>query len=79
MSTSYENNDICYFKNNLSKLVKNHGVNVLYFNEREPYFKSITEGELAKWFKKMYLRNHFKWMKKNFTKQRDLLSIDTID
>ncbi|MDR6301655.1 hypothetical protein [Mesonia maritima] len=78
LNQSYVNNDIPFFKSNLTDLVKNYGVNINYFSENEHYFHAITKGELSIWFKKMYLKNHFIWMKNNFDKQRDLKKINEI-
>lgn len=78
LNQSYVNNDISFFKENLTDLVKSYGVQINYFNESEQYFNAITEGELASWFKEMYLKNHFIWMKNNFNKQRDISKINQI-
>jgi len=75
---SYQYNDIGFFKTELTKLVKNYGFQLIYLNGRESYYESITKGELAEWFKKMYLKNHFFWLKNNFDKQIDLKKLNDI-
>ncbi|MBU2922208.1 hypothetical protein KO504_12715 [Winogradskyella psychrotolerans] len=75
---SYQYNDIEFFKTELTKLVKNYGFQLIYLNGRESYYKSITKGELAEWFKEMYLKNHFFWLKNNFDKQIDLKKLNDI-
>lgn len=71
--------DITFFKNQLTILTKNHGFNVAYMNESETYYSSIMTGDLSKWFKKMYLKNHTIWLKNNFEKQIDLKKINEIN
>jgi hypothetical protein len=75
---SYQNNDIEFFKTELSKLVESYGFQLIYLNGRESYYESITKGELAEWFKKMYLKNHFVWLENNFDKQIDLKKLNDI-
>lgn len=75
---SYQNKDIDFFKSELSKLVENYGFQLIYLNGRESYYESITKGELAEWFKKMYLKNHFVWLENNFDKQIDLKKLNDI-
>jgi len=71
-------NDISSFKKEMIFLIKNYGVNILYFNGNENYYNAIIYGKLAKWFKRIYLKNHFVWMKKNFLKQLDLKLLNEI-
>lgn len=71
LNKSYANNDIDFFKVQLSILVEFYGFNLAYMNESESYFNAIIKDFLRDWFKKMYLKNHFIWLDKNFDKQID--------
>jgi len=75
---SFRNNDLDFFKKELSILVEKYGYQLIYTKETEPYYITITEGELSSWFKKMYLEKHFIWMKNNFDKQLDLKKLNDI-
>lgn len=75
---SYQNNDISFFKKELSTLVEKYGFQLIYLNGRESYYDAITKGELAEWFKKMFLKNHFVWLENNFDKQIDLKKLNDI-
>jgi len=66
---SFFQNDLDFFKNELSVLVEKHGFNVAYMNGNEAYFDEIMKGSLSVWFKQMYLKNHFVWLEGNFEKQ----------
>jgi len=82
LENSFNNGDYKFFKNELKDLVKYNGVNLIYFNGDESYYKAITEGFLSKWFKNMYLKNHLFWLTNNFHKQKDqrkLNEIKTLD
>ncbi len=78
ISQSFKNNDLAFFKNELSILVEKYGFQLIYTKETEPYYTAITEGELSSWFKEMYLEKHFVWMKNNFEKQLDLKKLNDI-
>ena len=78
ISQSFINNDIDFFKKELSILVEKYGFQLIYLKETEVYFNSITKGELSSWFKEMYLEKHFIWMKNNFDKQLDLKKLNDI-
>ncbi|SFJ20565.1 hypothetical protein [Myroides guanonis] len=65
----YDFKDFNYFKEILTLLTKEYGFNISYMSGYENYYKSITKGDLAKWFKKMYVKNHSKWLSKNLDKQ----------
>lgn len=79
ISQSYRNNDLDFFKKELSILVEKYGFQLIYLKGTEVYYESITKGDLADWFKEMYLENHFKWMKNNFDKQLDLKKLNDIE
>lgn len=76
---SFQFEDFDFFKEELSILVKNYGFQVTFMNENESYYHSIMFGELSKWFKKMYLKNHLYWLKHNFEKQVDLRKLNEIE
>jgi len=78
ISQSFKNNDIEFFKKELSVLVEKYGFQLIYTKETEPYYTAITEGKLSDWFKEMYLEKHFIWMKNNFDKQLDLKKLNDI-
>ena len=71
INQSFKVNDLDFFKNELTILVKDYGFKIDYLNESESYFQSIMDGDLSEWFKDMYLTNHFYWLKNNFKKQID--------
>lgn len=75
---SFKNNDLEFFKKELSVLVEKYGFQLIYLKETEPYYTAITKGELSIWFKEMYLEKHFIWMKNNFEKQLDLKKLNDI-
>lgn len=75
---SYQNDDISFFKKELSILVEKYGFQLIYLNGREFYYDAITKGELSDWFKKMFLKNHFVWLENNFEKQIDLKKLNDI-
>ncbi len=78
LDKSFQFNDLKFFKIELIELVKNYGFKIDYLSEKEYYFKEIMNGDLSKWFKKMYLKNHFKWLSKNFSKQIDLRKLNEL-
>lgn len=75
---SYQNNDIEFFKTELAILVKKYGFQLIYLNGKESYYNAITNGELAEWYKSMFLKNHFIWLENNFDKQIDLKKLNDI-
>lgn len=75
---SYKNNDISFFKTELETLVKKYGFQLIYLNGTEFYYDAITKGQLSEWFKKMFLKNHFIWLKNNFDKQVDLKKLNDL-
>jgi hypothetical protein len=78
LDKSFENDDIDFFKEQLTTLVKDYGFNIIYESESKSYYNAITVGELSEWFKKMYLEKHFIWMENNFLKQIDLKKLNEI-
>ena len=76
---SYLMNDIDFFKKQITILIREFGFNVGYMSENESYYNSIMQGDLSKWFKKTYLKNHTFWLKNNFEKQIDLRKINELN
>lgn len=79
LEAAYEHNDIDFFKQEITILVKDYGFDVAYLRETENYFTAIMSGSLSKWFKEMYLKNHTIWLDKNFDKQIELRKLNTIN
>lgn len=78
LDRSFENGDIEFFKAELTILVRDYGFNLAYEPEGKTYYESITVGDLANWFKTMYLKNHFIWLDTNFLKQADLQQLNSL-
>lgn len=78
INQSFENSDLDFFKAELSILVREYGFNLAYEPEYKAYYIAITAGELAVWFKDMYLKNHFIWLNNNFLKQADLRKLNRL-
>ncbi len=78
LNSSFTHNDILFFKKELSLLVEKYGFNVAYMSGDEKYYNAIMKGDLSKWFKKMYLKCHTKWLKNNFEKQIDLRKLNEL-
>lgn len=78
LQNAFDLNKIPFFKNQLSILVEKYGFDVAYMTEKESYYYSIIKGELAPWFKEMYLDKHFIWLKNNFEKQIDLKKLNNL-
>lgn len=79
LEASFIHKDIAYFKNQLEKLVRDHGFQVIYMKGDETYFESVMTGELSAWFRKMFVENHPKWLAENFERQRDLKRLNDLD
>lgn len=73
---SYKHKDFVFFKAQLSRLVEKHGFAVQYMTGSESYGDAIVKGELAAWFKPMYIKNHAVWLEQNFEKQLDLKKLN---
>lgn len=78
LSNAYKLNKLDIFKKELEILVEKYGFDVAYMSEKEVYYDAITTGKLSSWFKKMYLKKHFVWLKNNFEKQIDLKKLNSL-
>ncbi len=58
LSSIYKFNDINYFKEVLTLLTRKYGFNLSYASGYENYYDAIIQGDLAVWFKEMYIKNH---------------------
>lgn len=76
INTSFEEGDLDFFKAELTILVRDYGLNLAYEPKNKSYYKTITTGNLADWFKTMYLKNHVIWLDNNFLKQADLQQLN---
>lgn len=76
---SYFHNELHDFKSNLTILVKEHGLKVDYLTTNENYYNDLMNGKLSNWFKKMYLKNHLKWVENNFDKLNDIRALNEIN
>lgn len=74
----YQNNDLKYFKETLTLLTRKYGFNLSYASGEENYYEAIIHGDLAKWFRKMYVKNHSKWLSKNLDKQIDIYKLNRL-
>ncbi len=78
IQTMYRMEDLDYFKATLELLTKRYGYNISYLKGSENYYKAIMHGELAEWFKKMYIKNHSEWLSENLDKQIDIYRLNTL-
>jgi hypothetical protein len=78
LESAYNIGEIDFFKNQLSICVEKYGVQIPYMSEKESYYSVIMNGDLAEWFKKMYLEKHMIWLKNNFDKQVDLKKLNEL-
>ncbi|KGO89810.1 hypothetical protein [Flavobacterium suncheonense] len=76
MNLSYKHNDLDFFKTQLSRLVEKHGFTIAYMTGSESYAEAVLKGDLAVWFKPMYIKNHSIWLEQNFDKQLDLKQLN---
>src|SRR5690554_1747072 len=74
----YQQNDIDYFKEVLTLLTRNYGFNLSYASGNESYYNDIISGNLATWFKEMYIKNHSEWLSENLDKQIDIYRLNTL-
>lgn len=79
INKAYTQNDLDFFKTELSVLVKEYGFDAAYLSGNESYYTAIMKGNLSKWFREMYLTNHNVWLSNNFDKQADLRKLNTIN
>ena len=76
---SYFHNDLDNFKKDLLILVKDYGFKIDYLTTNENYYNDLMNGKLSNWFKKMYLKNHLKWVEDNFDKLNDIRVLNEIN
>lgn len=74
----FEQNDFDYFKEKLTLLTRYYGYNVSYLSGKENYYESIMYGNLADWFKEMYIKNHSEWLSENLDKQNTIFELNTL-
>src|SRR5690606_35857414 len=68
LSSSYENGDILFFKEELISLVENYGLDLIVLDKRINYYEALTTGDLSDWFKIVYPESRAIWLKNNFDK-----------
>lgn len=78
LEKSFEYQDINYFKEIIEVLVLQYGYNVSYLSGKENYYEAIIQGDLSIWFKKMYIKNHSKWLEHNLDKLVDIQTLNTL-
>jgi hypothetical protein len=76
---SYFHNELHDFKSDLTILVKEYGLKIDYLTTNENYYNDLMNGKLSNWFKKMYLKNHLKWVEDNFDKLNDIQVLNEIN
>src|SRR5690606_21916907 len=76
LSASYCTGDIDFFKEELLKLVKNHGFDILQLNSGLNYYDALTIGELSNWFKNNYPGFRAKWLKNNLEKMSTIKALN---
>lgn len=76
---SYFHNHLDNFKKDLLVLVKDYGFKIDYLTTNENYYNDLMNGKLSNWFKKMYLKNHLKWVEDNFDKLNDIRVLNEIN
>jgi len=74
----FQYEDMAYFKRVLTVLTEKYGFNVSYLTGKENYYFAIIQGDLAQWFKKMYLENHVKWLEYNLDKLVDIHTLNSL-
>lgn len=74
----YKFNDISYFKEVLTLLTRKYGYNLSYASGYENYYDAIINGDLALWFKEMYIKNHSEWLGENLDKQIDIYKLNSL-
>lgn len=78
LTHSYKLNDVDYFKEVLTLLTRKYGFNLSYASGYENYYNAIIKGDLAVWFKEMYIKNHSEWLSENLDKQIDIYRLNTL-
>lgn len=79
LEASFYRGDIRRFQSKMEILVKDYGLDVALLNPSANYYQSIMSGQLSKWFKAMYLKNHVVWLDHNFGKQSDLYRLNSLN
>ncbi len=74
----YKFKDIDYFKEVLTLLTSKYGFNLSYASGYENYYDAIIKGDLAVWFKEMYIKNHSEWLSENLDKQIDIYRLNNL-
>lgn len=74
----FQYEDRTFFKETLTVLTEKYGFNVSYLTGKENYYAAIFQGDLAQWFKKMYLKNHVKWLEHNLDKLVDIHTLNSL-
>ena len=74
----YKFKDIDYFKDVLTLLTRKYGYNLSYASGSENYYDAIIYGDLAVWFKEMYIKNHSEWLSENLDKQIDIYRLNNL-
>lgn len=78
LSIIYKFKDITYFKEVLTLLTRKYGFNISYSSGYENYYDAIINGDLAIWFKEMYIKNHSEWLSENLDKQIDIYKLNSL-
>ncbi|MBB1140645.1 hypothetical protein [Myroides sp. WP-1] len=78
LEAMFQYQDLDFFKSSLELLVLHYGYNVSYLSGQENYYQAIIAGELAPWFKKMYIENHPKWLSNNLDKLVDIQTLNSL-
>jgi len=76
LEVMFQYEDLDFFQSTLALLVLHNGYNVSYLSGQENYYQAIITGELAPWFKKMYIENHPKWLAHNLDKLVDIHTLN---
>jgi|SRR5690554_2468037 len=78
LSTSYRSGDLDFFKEELLKLVENHGFDMLQLNSGLNYYDALTKGELSYWFKVNYPDLRAKWLENNLEKMSNIKALNDL-
>ena len=78
LEAMFQYKDLDFFQSSLELIVLHNGYNVSYLSGQENYYQAIISGELAPWFKKMYIENHPKWLAHNLDKLVDIHTLNSL-
>jgi len=78
LSYIFKLNDTDYFKEVLTLLTRKYGFNLSYASGSENYYNAIIKGDLAVWFKEMYIKNLSEWLSENLDKQIDIYRLNSL-